>query len=387
MKVKRALVLLLSACMLISAVHVPAYADSKDFSGKEQMNWEDCSRGWGYVTLQKGRILKAGEGEKLEDIENSKSVFNQFKFNRGQNFYDGFSKNTTFAYDTYQSDFGAYLANGKYFYAVYDNANDKNDYKVDFAANLSSDIKQLIKKGDIEAAVVAETDNYKGTTNKQTGVANLRFYSNKSSIQQEITTQENWYSGRRTVSAGWQKLNSDITRMMLNLRSKRKGLKKFNKSSVQKVRVYLRDSVGPKAKGCGIDGGDFTTYTNVNGESVVTSKIGSKIRFYVQFDEKIDITDTSKVKLRLTSDPQKNTDKTMFDAEFKSVNGDKAIFEYTVPDNTNNKNGELTVFIKAAKLVNGKPCCAAVCFKEDGEKITVPKLTYGSFFKQYIYRR
>ena len=36
-----------------------------------------------------------------------------------------------------------------------------------------------------------------------------------------------------------------------------------------------------------------------------------------------------------------------------------------------------------AKLVNGKPCCAAVCFKEDSEKITVPKLTYGSSLDEY----
>lgn len=354
MKVKRALASLLSACMLVSAVPISAYADSKNFSGRSEMNWSESSRGWGYVTLQKGRILKAGEGEKLEDISSGKSVFNQFSFNRGQNYYDGFSKNTALVYDTTQGDYGAYLSSGKYLYAVYDNANDRDDYKVDFAARLSGDIQQLIKKGDIEAAVVAETDNYKGTTNKQTGVANLRFYSNKSSIQQEITTPENWYDGTRTVSAGWQKLNTDITRMMLNVRSKRKGLKKFNKSSVQKIRVFLRDSVGPKAKSCGIESGDFTTYTNVNGESVVTSKIGSKIKFYVQFDEKVDITDTDKVTLRLTADPQKNTDTAKFDAKFVEVKGDKAIFEYEVPDNTNNKNGELTVLLKTAKLVGGK---------------------------------
>lgn len=356
MKAKHLLSTAIAVCMLMGNLPQPAFADSKDFGGRAQMSWEDCSGGWGTVTLEKGKILKAGEGSKLENIGSGQSVFKQFNYNRGQNFYTGFSKNATFAYDTEQSDYGARLASGKYFYAVYDNANDKNNYKVDFAARFSSDLQQLIKKGDIEAAIVAETDNYKGTTNKQRGVANLRFYSYKSAIQQEITTQENWHDGTRTVYADWIKLNSDITRMMLNLRSSRKGLKKFNKSSVQKVRVFLRDSVGPAVKGSGIDGGDFSTRKNVNGETVNTLKIGQTVRYYVQFDEKVDITDTSKLKLRLTADPQKNTDKTCFDAAFKEVKGDKAIFEYTVPDNTNNKNGELTVFLTPSKLICGKEC-------------------------------
>ena len=110
MKVKRALASLLSACMLVSAVPISAHADSKNFSGRSEMNWSESSRGWGYVTLQKGRILKAGEGDKLEDISSGKSVFNQFSFNRGQNFYDGFSKNTALVYDTTQGDYGAYLS-------------------------------------------------------------------------------------------------------------------------------------------------------------------------------------------------------------------------------------------------------------------------------------
>ena len=61
------------------------------------------------------------------------------------------------------------------------------------AARFGSDIKELIQKGDIEIAIAAETNNYKGSTNKMTGVANLRFYNWNSPIQQEITTAENWY--------------------------------------------------------------------------------------------------------------------------------------------------------------------------------------------------
>lgn len=362
MKSKHLLSIVLTFCMLLGTALPPAFADSKNFGGRAEIKWSDCSSGWGTVTLESGKILKAGEGSKLEDISSDKSVFKQFRYNRGINYYTGYSDDTVFVYDVYQSDYGARLADGKYFYAVYNKANNKNNYKVDLAARFSGELQQLIKKGDIEAAIVAETDNYKGTTNKQRGVANLRFYSNKSSIQQEITTSESWYDGTRTVSADWIKLNSDITRMMLNLRSSRTGLKKFNKSSVQKVRVFLRDNVGPSVKDCGIEGGDFTTRKNVNGAEVKTAKVGSKIQYYVRFDEKVSIKDASKLKLRLKADPQKNTDKAAFDAEIdaNSIKGDKIIFEYTVPDNTANANGELTVFLTPSKLINGKECITDV---------------------------
>lgn len=360
MRGKRFWSMALVVFMLAGLLPQSAFADNMDFGGRSQMNWKDASKGWGTVRLTEGKILKAGEGDKLENIGSGKSVFNQFRFNRGKDFYDGSSDSATFAYDSYQSDYGAELSGGKYFYAVYNNANDRNNYKLDFAARFDSDLQQLIRKGDIEVAVVAETNNYKGTTNKQRGVANLRFYSRASSIQQEITTPENWHDGVRTVSADWIKLNSDITRMMLNLRSSRKGLKKFNKSSVQKVRVFLRDSVGPAVKSCGIESGDFTTRKNVNGDTVQTLRVGQKVRYYVQFDEKVAVKDTDKLKLRLQADPQKNTDKTKFDAKFIEIKGDKAIFEYEVPDNTNNVDGELTVFLTPSKLICGKECITDV---------------------------
>ncbi len=361
MKAKHFLSTALAVCMLAGTAPPTVLADSKSFGGRSEIKWSDCSSGWGTVNLESGKILKAGEGGKLEDISSSKSVFNQFRYNRGKNYYSGYSDNTVFVYDTVQSDYGAKLTDGKYFYAVYDNANDKNNYKVDMAARFSSQLQQLIRKGDIEAALVAETDNYKGTTNKQRGVANLRFYSNQSSIQQEITTSESWYDGTRTVSADWIKLNSDITRMMLNLRSSRKGLKKFNKSSVQKVRVFLRDSVGPAIKDCGIESGPFTTRKNVNGSSVQTVKAGDTIKYYVRFDEKVAVKDTDKLKLRLQANPQKNTDKAAFDAKYVEVKDDKIIFEYTIPDNTNNStSSELTVFLTPSKLICGKECITDV---------------------------
>lgn len=353
MKKRRLLCVAVAACILLGLLPQTAFAEHRDFGGRSQMNWADCSKGWGYVTLSEGKILKAGEGGKLEDIDSSYSVFNQFRYNRGQNYYDGSSKNATFAYDTTQSIYGAKLAEGKYFYAVYDNANDRNNYKVDFAANFDSYLKQLIKKGDIEVAIVAEANNYNGSTNKQRGIANLRFYSNASSIQQEITTSEDNYDGTRTVSAGWQKLNTDITRMMLNLRSTRKGLKKFNKSYVSKVRVFIRDNVGPKASSCGIYSGNFTSRQNINGTTVYTAAPGSTIRYYVQFDEKIKASDTGNLKLRLKSMLEKDTDKAGFDAEVEKVEGDRIIFKYKVPDNTFG-NYELKVGADAAKLIGGK---------------------------------
>ncbi len=358
MKLKRFFGVALTLCMLVGTFPQNVFAGDKSFGGRSQVKWDDSSvekKRNGTVALESGKILKAGEGDKLEDINSSYSVFNQFRFYRGQDYYDGTSKNVQFVYDTTQGDYGAKIGNNKYLYAVYNNSSDKNNYKVDFGAYFSSDLRQLISKGDIEAAVVAETDNYKGTTNKHRGVANLRFYNYSSPIQQEITTPENWYDGTRTVTAGWQKLNTDIRYMMLNLRSSRKGLKKWNGSSVQKVRVFLRDSVGPKVKSSGIESGQFNKQKNVYGSDVNASAIESEIRFYVQFDEKVKTSDTGKLKLRLTANPSNKTDSAAYDAEFDGVSGDKMYFKYKIPDNTDNDT-ELYVSLTPSKLVNGKAC-------------------------------
>lgn len=358
MKLKQFFGVALTLCMLIGTFPQNVFAGDKSFGGRSQVKWDDSSvekKRNGTVALESGKILKAGEGDKLEDINSSYSVFNQFRFYRGQDYYDGTSKNVQFVYDTTQGDYGAKIGNNKYLYAVYNNSSDKNNYKVDFGAYFSSDLRQLISKGDIEAAVVAETDNYKGTTNKHRGVANLRFYNYSSPIQQEITTPENWYDGTRTVTAGWQKLNTDIRYMMLNLRSSRKGLKKWNGSSVQKVRVFLRDSVGPKVKSSGIESGQFNKQKNVYGSDVNASAIESEIRFYVQFDEKVKTSDTGKLKLRLTANPSNKTDSAAYDAEFDGVSGDKMYFKYKIPDNTD-KDTELYVSLTPSKLVNGKAC-------------------------------
>lgn len=358
MKLKQFFGVALTLCMLVGTFPQNVFAGDKSFGGRSQVKWDDSSvekKRNGTVALESGKILKAGEGDKLEDINSSYSVFNQFRFYRGQDYYDGTSKNVQFVYDTTQGDYGAKIGNNKYLYAVYNNSSDKNNYKVDFGAYFSSDLRQLISKGDIEAAVVAETDNYKGTTNKHRGVANLRFYNYSSPIQQEITTPENWYDGTRTVTAGWQKLNTDIRYMMLNLRSSRKGLKKWNGSSVQKVRVFLRDSVGPKVKSSGIESGQFNKQKNVYGSDVNASAIESEIRFYVQFDEKVKTSDTGKLKLRLTANPSNKTDSAAYDAEFDGVSGDKMYFKYKIPDNTD-KDTELYVSLTPSKLVNGKAC-------------------------------
>ncbi len=345
----------ITLCMLTGLMPVTVSANSMDFGSRAQMNWNDCTKKqWGTIGLEKGKILKSGEGSSIENIDDSYSVFNQFSFNRGIDTYTGFSDGTTFAYDTTQSIYGAKLANGKYFYAVYNKSNNKNDYKVDLAARFGSDIKELIQKGDIEIAIAAETNNYKGSTNKMTGVANLRFYNWNSPIQQEITTAENWYDGVRTVTAGWIKPNSDISRMMLNLRSKRKGItKKFNKSSVQKVRVFLRDNVGPAVKSCGIYGGDFAGGKNIAGDSVSSVSVDGTVRFYVEFDERIDVTEPSKVKLRLRAKHSNETNTAKFDAEYDTMVGRKMIFKYKVPDNTFSSK-ELDALIEPVQLIDGK---------------------------------
>ena len=86
------------------------------------MKWDDSSvekKRNGTVALESGKILKAGEGDKLEDINSSYSVFNQFRAHRGQDYYDGTSKNVQFVYDTTQGDDGAKIGNNKNIYMPY----------------------------------------------------------------------------------------------------------------------------------------------------------------------------------------------------------------------------------------------------------------------------
>lgn len=354
----RLLSLGLAVSMLVGFIPQTAFADSMDFGGRSQMKWSDApTGGWGTIQLESGKILKKGEGGDLASISSSKSVFNQFVYYRGKDYYTGTSDGATFAYDTWKSDYGAKIADGKYLYAVYNKDNDKNDYKVDFGASFSSDLQQLIKKGDLEVAIVAEAKNYKGSTNKQRGIAQLRFYkSGASAIQHEITTDTGDYDGTRTVSAGWYKPSSDINRAIMNLRSERnKFTRKFNKSYVSKVRVFLRDNGAPGIKSCRISGGDFTSRKNVNGKDVYTAKVGSKIEYEVQFDEKIKVNDTSKLKLLLKNNTEAYSSNANFTADFSRVSGDKIYFTYTVPDNTNNSKGyELKVTADTANLLNAK---------------------------------
>ncbi len=360
MKKKRFLSLTLTAVMIIGTVPLTVFAGHKDFSGRAEISWRDASKGWGTVGLSEDRILKAGDNEKVENISSEKSVFKNFKYYRGQDYYDGFSKNTKLVYDTIQSEYGASLGGGKYLYAVYNDSSDKNNYKVDFAANFDSNLKKLIKKGDLEVAIAAETDNYKGTTNKHRGVINLRFYaSGKSSIQQEITTQENWYDGTRTVYTDWQKLNSDITRMIMNVRSSRKGLKKWNGSSVQKIRVFLRDTKGPEISSCGIENGrNFRKTTNIAGDEVYTVRPGDTVLFNVKFNENIKIDNNKKneIKLKVTEynptnkqEPYNDKNTNSFTADFKEAKDDRLIFEYKIPDNTEMPT-ELKVKLNASSL-------------------------------------
>lgn len=360
MKKKRFLSLTLAAVMIIGTVPLTVFAGHKDFSGRAEISWNEASKGWGTVGLSEDRILKAGDNEKVEDISSEKSVFRNFKYYRGQDYYDGFSKNTKLVYDSIQSEYGASLGGGKYLYAVYNDSSDKNNYKVDFAANFDSNLKKLIKKGDLEVAIAAETDNYKGTTNKHRGVINLRFYaSGKSNIQQEITTQENWYDGTRTVYTDWQKLNPDITRMIMNVRSSRTGLKKWNGSSVQKIRVFLRDTKGPEISSCGIEnGGSFRKTTNIAGDEVYTVRPGDTVLFNVKFNENIKIDDSKKneIKLKVTEynptnkqEPYNDKNTNSFTAEFKEAKADRLIFEYKIPDNTEMPT-ELKVKLNASSL-------------------------------------
>lgn len=340
--------------MVIGCIPYTVSADHMDFGSRAQIKVDDCpTGGWGTIQLEENKILKADDNTDLAKISSSQSVFNQFVYNRGRNYYDYASSNSKFAYDTKQSDYGAKIADGKYLYAVYDEGNSKGIYKVDFAAYFSSDLKNLIQKGDLEVAIVAEAKNYKGSTNKQRGIAQLRMYGNGSAIKHEITTDTNDYDGTRTVTAGWFKPSTEINRVMMNLRSERnKFTRKFNKSYVGKVRMFLRDTGAPNIKSCRISGGDFTSRTNVNGRTVYTAKVGSTIEYEVEFDEKVKVENGSNLKLHLKS---KDDNKTFVAAFDRVGGGNKIYFKYTVPDNTG-KNYELKVTADSARLENAKDC-------------------------------
>ncbi len=346
---KRYVSALLSVCM-ITAAGTSALADTIKFGSRSEINWDDVGRGWGSVSLAENKILSAKEGEKIENIDSKYSVFDGFKFMRGQNYYDGSSTDTAFVYDS-SSNGGPRLSDGKYFYGVYNPSNNKKNFKVDFAARFDSDMKTLIAKGDISMAVVAETKNAKGTFHNHTGIANLRMYSNASPIKQEITTTDSKFSGARTVSAGWKKLDSDITRVALNLRSERGGLKKWNGAAVYNVRVYLRDEGKPTINSSGIYDTGFGTRKNVNGDTVHTAKVGDTVYYYVGFDErvKVDQNNAKNLKLVIKSNPSGSEE---FKADYDKTDGNRLVFKYTIPDNTGRKT-EIEVFGTPTKLIGG----------------------------------
>lgn len=359
----------LSAAMALfiglTLIPAGAFADTMSFGGRSEVNWANVPKGkTGTVNLQSGKILKKGEYDKnIGSISASRSVFNQMRFNRGKDMYDYASDGMVFVYDTSQTDYGAYLDNGKYFYAIYNPSNNKKNYKVDFSGKFSEDILKLVRKGDLEMAIAAETNNYKGTSNKHVGIANLRLYaSGKSAIQQELTTESNWYGGTREVSDGWISVNKDINRFHMDLRSERnKGLKKFNKSSVQKVRVFLRDVQGPKATKAGVLDDGFTFRSNVAG-SAKYAAIGDTIKFYVDFDEKVVLKKKNDIKLKIKGNPEKDG---YFTANCTGLSGNsaegyRAIFEFKIPDNTQNKV-KLDVYAQPVGLIlNSKDCITDV---------------------------
>lgn len=357
-RTKRLLSLALMTCMTVSLIPQTASADHIGFGDRGQAYVSSYSGGkWGTMTLSSSKILAKGEGEDLASIPASKSVFNQFKYNRGKDFYDYASDKQKFVYDKYSyQSYGPSIGTGQYLYAVYDEGNDKGVYKVDFAANFDSGLRQLIQKGDLEVAIVAEANNYNGSTNQQRGIAQLRFYGSGAPILHEITTSTDNWDGTRTVSAGWYKPTSEMTCAMMNIRSERnKFTRNFNKSYVANVRVFLRDNGAPSAKSCKISGGNFEWNTNVNGKKVYTAKVGSTIEYVVQFDEQIKVKNTDKLKLRLKASLEKDTDSAKFDADFDRVDGDKIYFKYKVEDGTDWYGG-VKVTADAAKLINAKEC-------------------------------
>lgn len=352
---KRFLSAAIAVCLGLTLAPAGAFADTMSFGGRSEVNWASVPKGnTGTIKLESGKILKKGEYDKnIGGISSGRSVFNQMRFNRGKDMYDYASDGMAFVYDTYQTDYGAYLDNGKYFYAIYNPSNNKKNYKVDFSGKFSEDILKLVRKGDLEMAIAAETNNYKGTSNKHVGLANLRLYaSGKSAIQQELTTESNWYGGRREVSDGWISVNKDINRFHMDLRSERKGLKKFNKSSVQKVRVFLRDVQGPRATKAGVLYSGFTFRSNVAG-SARYAAIGDTIKFYVDFDEKVVLKKKDDVKLKIKGNPEKDG---YFTAGCTGMEGNRAIFELKVPDNTD-KKVKLDVYAQPVGLIlNSKDC-------------------------------
>ena len=85
MKLKRFFGVALTLCMLVGTFLQNVFAGDESFGGRSQVKWDDSSiekKRNGTVALESGKILKAGEGDKLENINSSYSVFNQFRFYR-----------------------------------------------------------------------------------------------------------------------------------------------------------------------------------------------------------------------------------------------------------------------------------------------------------------
>ena len=71
----------ITLCMLTSLMPVTVSANSMDFGSRAQMNWNDCTKKqWGTIGLEKGKILKSGEGSSIENIDDSYSVFNPVSY-------------------------------------------------------------------------------------------------------------------------------------------------------------------------------------------------------------------------------------------------------------------------------------------------------------------
>lgn len=106
MKIKQFICAGVAATMVIGCIPYTVSADHMDFGSRAQIKVDDCpTGGWGTIQLEENKILKADDNTDLAKISSSQSVFNQFVYNRGRNYYDYASSNSKFAYDTKQSDY------------------------------------------------------------------------------------------------------------------------------------------------------------------------------------------------------------------------------------------------------------------------------------------
>lgn len=355
MKIKRLFVQMV--CVLVCLMMpLPALANFLSFFG----DYGACA--WNDYRIQRGNPgtltpedigFKAGEGEKVTDF--SKSAFPKFNFYRGQNFYTNTSDETTFSYAKTNSQVGPRLFNEAYFFGVQNPENNKKNYQVDFMASFSSELRKLVAKGDIEMRIVVNAQSFKSTFNNQTAIAAIRTYNNTSPIQQEFKTPEEKYDGARqvTTSNNWNKINSDITRVIVDLKSERGGLSKQNQSAIYNVRVYLRDVKGPAVAAAGIHNtASWTGRKNIAGQTVYGKGVGDTVTYYVTFDEKISVSNTGSMKLAL-----KGAGNTTYYADFSSFNGSDTIyFTYRIPNNASlaNPDKTLNVYGQALSVEGGK---------------------------------